>query len=222
MSMSEGDNEKSAPNGSAAPQASVAPVPPASTSSIQPANSAMTAPEPDDIRLYFKTLWSILKAAPTTDGTLLYLAIIVVGCGAVTWLIPEANESERSPETLGVFVIGILITVFAEAMFLWKKGNSKTHNYVSQTAMGATFLLAFFAYYLSVKHVKHVQEGKNVEGPSAAPIKDWVNYSVPTLWAILILAILLWAMISAADPRFKNVSTEQSPIIKNLANGRPG
>ena len=157
-------------------------------------------------RSYFRHLGETLVAAPVTPGTWLYLAIVLVGVAAATGVITAINASETSPETLGVYVIGILIAVFADALFLWKKSKDDV---IAETIIIVSFVLSFVVGFLSVKEQFHAPDG--------AIGKRWRPYGEVILYLILLIAILMWAMINVVEPRLSVAATQEKPDYTHLS-----
>ena len=159
-------------------------------------------------RNYLRHLWTTLAEAPFTSGTWLYLVIVVVGVAVATWLIPFINSSETSPETLGIYVIGILIAVFADALFLWKKSKDDA---IAETIAAVSFALCFCVGFLSIK--------EQLFSPDGLPIKRWKPYGEFVLYLILVLSIFMWAMINVVEPRL-DVAATQEPADFNRLSGQ--
>lgn len=161
-----------------------------------------------DVRIqnYAKHLWTTLAEAPFTSGTWLYLVIVVVGVAVATWLVPSINASETSPETLGIYVIGILIAVFADALFLWKKAKDDV---IAETIAAVSFVLCFVVGFLSLKEQFHA--------PGALPIKRWRPYGEAALYVILAVSILMWSMINVVEPRLDIAATQDPANFDGLS-----
>ena len=155
---------------------------------------------------YLKHLGATLAEAPFTAGTWLYLAIVVVGVAFATWAIPAMNSSETSAETLGIYVIGILIAVFADSLFLWKKSKDDV---IAETVAVVSFLLCLLAGFLSVKEQLHSPEGLTS--------KRWRPYGEIALYAILTLSIFMWAMINVVEPRLDIAATQDPANFDGLS-----
>lgn len=157
---------------------------------------------------YFKHLWATMIDAPFAGGTWLYLVIVLVGVAVATWLIPFVNSSETSAETLGIYVIGILVAVFADSLFLWKKSKD---DLIAETMISLSFILCFVVGFLSIK--EQFQTADGVIG------KRWRAYSECFLYLILAISILMWAMINVVEPRLVNPATDKLAAYSNL-NGK--
>jgi len=159
------------------------------------------------VRNYFKHIGSILIEAPFTAGTWIYLVIILVGGGAATWLIPFINSSETSAETLGIYVIGILIAVFADALFLWKKSKD---DILAETIIVASIILSLAVGILSIKEQFHTPTGID---------KRWRPYSEIFIFFILLISIFLWAMLNVVEPKLTIGAIDSSADYSQL-NGK--
>lgn len=160
------------------------------------------------VRDYVKHLGSTLREAPFTGGTWLYLAIVLAGGAAATWFIPSINSSETSAETFGIYVIGILIAVFADALFLWKKSKDDV---IAETIIVVSFVLSLVVGFLSVKEQFHTPEG--------VPGKRWRSYGELCIFLILLISILMWAMINVVEPRL-NIAATDKPANYTQLNGK--
>jgi CDP-diglyceride synthetase len=158
------------------------------------------------LKIYFSRLGSALSEAPFSAGTWIYSAIVFVGIAAASWFIPFINSADTSAETLGIYVIGILIAVFADSLFLWK---NSTHDDIAETIIVTSFLLCLLVGYFSVKVPFINSEGETV--------KRFRSYSEFFIFLILIISILMWAMINAVDPRLNIAATNNSAEYSQLS-----
>jgi len=95
----------------------------------------------------------------------IYIAFTFVGIGLASLLIPTYNESEISPETFGIYLIGFLITVMLDAMLAWKKSGVENENEqaIAGIFMMISFLLIICTSLLSVKSF-HLESDKTRVG----------------------------------------------------------
>jgi len=147
-------------------------------------------------------VWRVAQEAPFANGVWLYFVLVFVGVGWATFVISFYNKSDVTPETLGTFSLGILIAVFADAMFAWKKG---LNDRVAQAVMVLSLLLTIWASYLSVKNYTDV-DGKAV----------WKFGAESLLWLVLLLAVWLWGMMLVVDPRLSIPALQGNPAINSL------
>jgi hypothetical protein len=158
------------------------------------------------VKSYFKHVWATFIEVPFTAGAWFYFVIVGLGVAAATWTIPSINGSETHAETLGIYVIGILVSVFADALFLWKK--SKDDVIAESIAIVSCFLVVGAAY-LSVKEDFYIAGG--------TPSKRWRHYAEFWLYLILMLSILMWAMINVVEPRLTVAATHEPAGYNNLS-----
>ena len=124
---------------------------------------------------------------------ILYIALTLIGVGWATLAIPAINESEISPETYGIYVIGFLVTVMLDAIITWKKSGegNKVEETISQIFWVISLLLIIVSSILSVKSY-HVDANKTKVG-------EWKNYSIPLLYAVLIVTIGMSVVLKGID-----------------------
>lgn len=161
------------------------------------------------IKVYFRHLWATLAQAPFTHGTWLYLAIVLVGVAGATWFIPTFNGNETSPETLGIYVLGILIAIFADALLIWKKSSDDV---IAETVLFLSFLLSFAVAYFSAKADVVDLDGNHT--------RHWRPCAELVLYSVLALAVIMWAMLIVVEPPFNNQATQKPPSAANLSGGR--
>lgn len=130
---------------------------------------------------------------------------MLAGVAAPTWIVPTWNGSETTPETLGLYVVGIALSVFADALIKWKRGDN---DQVTETILVVSFILGFFVLYNSVKGSTRNDEGM--------PVRDWRPFAELCLYICLFFYTAMWAMLIAVDPPFRNPAVEGAPAKEDL------
>ena len=123
----------------------------------------------------------------------IYIAFTFVGIGLASLIIPSYNESEISPETFGIYVIGFLITVMLDAMLAWKKSGVDNENEqaIAGIFMMISFLLIIFTSLLSVKSF-HLDSNKTRVG-------EWKGYAPFLLTVVFVLTIAMSLVLAGID-----------------------
>lgn len=157
------------------------------------------------IEKYFKGLWSACMVGLMSGPGILYLVLTAGGVGWISYFLPTINGSEKSPETLGVYVIGLVISLFAEAMFEWKKGKADS---LSETVMVCAVIFGLSAFLLSTK--------ASVVDSHGSMQKDWHANAQLWLCFVLFLTILLWLALNPIQTKFKNPAIQQPASASSL------
>lgn len=136
----------------------------------------------------------------------IYISFTLVGIGWASWFIPTYNESEISPETFGIYVIGFLITVMLDAIMVWKKSGVGNENEqaISGIFMVMSFLLLIGTSWLSVKSF-HLDINK-------ARVGEWKNYASPLLSVVLVFTIAMSLVLTGIDSNFLKVGSVDRPV----------
>lgn len=136
----------------------------------------------------------------------IYISFTLIGIGWASWIIPSYNESEISPETFGIYVIGFLITVMLDAIMTWKKSGVGNENEqaISGIFMVMSFLLIIGTSWLSVKSF-HLDSSK-------ARVGEWKNYAPPLLSVVLIFTIAMSLVLTGIDHDFLKVGSVDRPV----------
>lgn len=155
----------------------------------------------ESIRLFWYELRSKFRGGVRSPAGFIYISLTLIGVAWASWGIPSINNSQTSPETLGIYVIGFLITVMLDAIITWKKkGND---NYSEQTIAGLfivlSLLLTIAASVLSLKTV-HI-------GTDNTRIENWKSGATPLLFSILIGAIAMSLVLTGIDPRLPRIGS---------------
>jgi vacuolar-type H+-ATPase subunit I/STV1 len=145
---------------------------------------------------HVRVMWATCIQGLFSGPGMLYMALVVVTCGWATYYLPTINGTHTSPETLGVYVISLLVTLFAEALFTWKKG---VEDRVALTIMVLSVVLGIVAMFLSSKVT------------SAQGVRDWLPFAQGALIAVLVFTLVLWLALNAVDPKLPNPVTTKRP-----------
>jgi heme/copper-type cytochrome/quinol oxidase subunit 4 len=124
-----------------------------------------------------------------------YTVFTFAGVAWASYVIPNINHSDISPETYGIYVIGFLVSVMLDAMIIWKK--TKDDNTYEQAiaifVMVISFLLIILSSFLSVKTF-------NVElGPQGGG--KWKCAAKYFLTIILVCAIAMSLVLTGFDTK---------------------
>ena len=164
-----------------------------------------TLEELNDLWNYTKSrFWDGIRS----DTGLIYVAATVLGVGWATWGIPLINGSETSPETLGIYVIGILFTVLLDSMVLWKKRSPEDGNEFAIGMLGMLFSGAMII--ISSRFSVKFSGIKNEE-------RNWSDHSYWVLYLIFFISILISIVLTGIDPDKSPIASVDTPIsnIKN-------
>lgn len=141
----------------------------------------------------------------STTG-LIYISFTLIGIGWASWIIPSYNDSEISPETFGIYVIGFLITVMLDAIVTWKKSGVGNENEqaISGIFMVLSFLLIIGTSWLSVKSF-------SIDSQKAR-VGEWKGYSPFLLTIVLIITIAMSLVLTGIDHEFIKVGSVDKPV----------
>ena len=146
----------------------------------------------DEVDFFCSELQKKFRYGVRSADTILYVFITLVGVGWATYAIPAINSSHISPETLGVYVIGFLVTLGLDATFTWRKKNeeNKYELAIAALCMCIALLLIIVVSYFSV-----------VASPSQTPLKEavWKPGSYVVIWICFITSALMALLISGLD-----------------------
>lgn len=149
----------------------------------------------NDIKLFCFELKSKFRAGIRTPVNILYIFMTLIGVGWASWAIPVFNKSSITPETIGIYVIGFLISVGLDALLVWKKtGDDNGYEQaISVLIIIASFVLIIIASILSLKSFS-AESTIESEG-------SWKFGAYVFLPFILILAILMSLVLTGFDTR---------------------
>jgi len=143
----------------------------------------------DEVKFFVFELRAKFRDGLRSPDSLLYVVFTLVGIGWATWAIPAFNRAHTSPETVGVYAIGFLVTVFLDAMFTWKKRGeeNKYEQAIAVLCMCLAFVLIILASYFSV-HVTSQDTGQ-----------EWKPGAYFVLWVAFGLAVLMTLVLSGFE-----------------------
>ena len=135
----------------------------------------------------------------------MYITFTLIGVAWATWGIPSINKSDTTPETLGVYVIGFLVTVLLDALISWKKNgdDKKYEQAISVVFMVGSLALIVWASFLSLKSTVVIDS--NVT-------EQWKMFAAPFLLLIFSLAILMSLVLTGIDPKIVSIGALDTPL----------
>lgn len=136
----------------------------------------------------------------------LYIVLTLIGVGWASWVIPSLNESETSPETFGIYVIGFLITVMLDAIITWKKSGvgNESEEAIAGFFIVVSWLLIIATSFLSLKSF-HI-------APNKMRVGEWKSYSTPLLFVVLIITITISLALTGIDHELLKIGSADRPI----------
>lgn len=159
----------------------------------------------EEIALFGQELKSKFWGGVRSPTGFLYIALTFIGVGWASWAIPTLNESETSPETLGIYVIGFLITVMLDSVIAWKKSGvgSEFEQAIAAIFMVISLLLIIGSSIFALKTFS-VSSDK-------VRIGEWKFGSSPLLLVVLIFTILMSLVLTGIDHELLRIgSTDKS------------
>lgn len=123
-----------------------------------------------------------------------YIFVVGAGVALASFYIPAWNGSHISPETLGIYVIGILIAVMADSFILMMKSYRDKKNVEFAIAVLFTLfslILIFLATLLSTKD-SFLDDSKHV-------LTDWWSWSNEVLGFLLVISVVMSLILTGYD-----------------------
>jgi len=165
-------------------------------------------------RTFKIALKSKFRTGVRTPINILYIFMTLIGVGWATWAIPVLNKASITPETIGIYIIGFLITVWLDALLILKK--TADDNKVEQTI---SVLIMIFSTLLiiasSILSLKSFPENSNLESEGS-----WKCYAYYIFPIILIVAILMSVVLTGFDAEKLHVGPLDMPE-NSIANRNP-
>lgn len=161
----------------------------------------------EELRRFFEELWTKFRYGVRSPEGMLYTTITLIGVGWASWTIPAINNSELSPETLGIYVIGFLLSVTLDAaMIAWKyKGSNTNYETAILVVVGlGTFILIIASSYFAIKPLN-----VDLKPPQR---EDWRWGATPSLLLILMCAIIASLIVSGMDTKPPEIGPLDNPI----------
>lgn len=143
------------------------------------------------------SIWERAVDGSRSSSGKVYFSLTVFGALWVALGVPTLNESSVGVDAIGGFILGLVITLFADAMFAWKKGKSDS---IAEYVM----LISVVAGSLTV----------------LATIKRFVS---PGFFAYVLifcsgsLFLIGWFALYAVDPKLPNPSINNPATPEGLA-----
>jgi len=155
----------------------------------------------EEIKIFLIELKSKFRGGVRSPVGVVYIVFMVISMGWASFGIPFSNESEISPESLGIYVIGFLVTVLLDATVIWKRtGNDNpTEQTIAGIFMMVSVILISWASYLSIKSF-HVE-------PNKTRVGTWKNFAMPSLFIIFIVSILMSLVLTGLDSQAPEIGS---------------
>lgn len=155
----------------------------------------------EEISLFFFELKSKFRGGVRSPAGPLYISLMLMGVAWASWGIPSINETETSPETFGIYVIGFLVTVMLDAIVTWKKnGNDNPYEQtIAMVFMVVSVLFIICASFLSVKTF-HIELDKTRVG-------EWKSFATPVLFIVFICTIAMSLVLTGIDPKLPPIGS---------------
>jgi hypothetical protein len=109
----------------------------------------------EELSLFGYELYSKFRSGVRAVPSFLYLACTLLGVGWASYAIPAINKSEISAETLGIYVIGVVISVTLDALLILIAQKGDIDGNSNGRAIAALFwvlgiVLTVWASFLSI------------------------------------------------------------------------
>lgn len=164
----------------------------------------------EEMSLFLYELKSKFRDGIRSSAGFLYISLTLIGLAWASWGIPSLNYSETSPETLGIYVIGFLISVMLDAMVTWKKKGSENpyEQAIAVIFMVTSLLLVILASVFSLKtfHLEivptKVSEWKG----------EWKTGATAILAFSLCCAISMSLVLTGIDPKLPAIGPLDNPL----------
>lgn len=149
-------------------------------------------------RSFFSGCVAKFRAGMHSASGILYSVLVLVGVAWASFAIPNLNAGETTPETLGIYVIGILVTVFADALMIYARGGdqNRLEQAIAVAVMSIALILLVIASFFSVKS-SHFENSIKV-------LNGWRCMSNPVLFLLLAISIALSLLLTGFDPELPN------------------
>ena len=159
----------------------------------------------DEVKAFFDEFGSKLRAGVRSPTGLVYSVFVLGGVGWASFAIPVWNGSVITPETLGIYVVGILVTVMADGLMIWRKGSDENRyeQAIAVSVIVLSVILLFLASLFSTKS-SHVEDSKRV-------LEDWRCLANPALITLLILATTMSLVLTGFDPSPPSIGALDRP-----------
>lgn len=162
----------------------------------------------DELSVFSTELGSKFRAGVRSPTGILYSCFVFVGVGWASFAIPVWNGSNITPETLGIYVVGILVTVMADGLMVWKKGSDE-NRYEQAIAVLVTTLSLVSLVLASLFSTKssHVEDSRLV-------LDDWRYLANPVLIFLLILATTMSLVLTGFDSKPLHIGAIDRPTAE--------
>jgi hypothetical protein len=160
----------------------------------------------EEIALFRMELASKFWGGMRSPAGVIYIAITLLGVGWASWTIPYLNDSETSPETLGIYVIGFLITVMLDSIIAWKKSGvgGKYEEAIAGIFMVISLFLIMLSSLFAIKSF-HVT-------PEKVRVGEWRSWSTSILFLALGVTIYMSLVLAGIDHEQLKIGSADKPI----------
>lgn len=147
----------------------------------------------EDWNLFKIELKSKLRAGIRTPINILYIFMTLIGVGWASWAIPVMNKSSITPETIGIYVIGFLITVGLDALLVFKRTGDE--NRIGQTI--SVLIMIFSVILIMISSILSLKSYPESSSPDADGV--WRCSAYFLLPIFLAFAILMSLVLTGFD-----------------------
>jgi len=147
---------------------------------------------------FFTGCGSKFRAGMRSPSGMLYIGLVLGGVAWASFAIPNLNAGETTPETLGIYVIGILVTVIADALMILIKGGDQ--NPLEQGIAVAVVIIALGALMLASLFSLRSSHFEN----STKILHGWRCLADQVLFLLLAISIALTLLITGFDSKLPN------------------
>lgn len=159
----------------------------------------------NDFQLFWFELKSKFRGGVRSPDALLYVMLTPMGIGWASFAIPAINRTHFSPETLGIYVIGFLVTLLLDALLIWKKSGPE-NGY--EWAIAVLSIIAAVALIMVVSYFSVSAGYPNSPGADSV----WRDGAYPVLWLSFLASVLMTLVISGFDAGAPPVGPLDTPV----------
>ena len=162
----------------------------------------------DERKAFYFEFGSKLNAGLHSASAVLYSFLVLAGVAWASFAIPNWNAGETTPETLGIYVIGILITVFADALMILIQGGD--HNRIERAIAVVVAMCAFtvlvIASFFSIRPTQ-MENSVRVMG-------EWRPFSDAVLFLLLAIAVAMSLVLTGFDAKLPPNGALDKPVAE--------
>lgn len=168
----------------------------------------MTLYTADERKAFYFEFGSKLSAGLHSASAVLYSFLVLGGVAWASFAIPNWNAGETTPETLGIYVMGILITVFADALMILIKGGD--NNRIEGAIAVAVAILAFTALVAASFFSIRPSKMEN----SLRMMGEWRAFSNAVLFFLLAFAVTMSLVLTGFDAKLPPNGALDKPVTE--------